>query len=75
MSTCRTSEGKPKVRFNTRADARSRIKVFREAGEDVSELQPYHCQVCDYFHLGHYPKDPEARKGMKQRRLAAKVSA
>ena len=61
--SCYTEVGLPKVRYPTRARAKLAIREqpLREG------LQPYRCEVCDYFHLGRYPTSPAARARVRSK--------
>ena len=59
--TCFTSNGKPKLRFNTRAEAKAWERELLERYPQNKPLGQYRCPYCDYFHNGTYPSDPEAR--------------
>lgn len=66
MAECRTKEGRPKVRYLTRAAAKRAARQF-----PADALQPYRCSVCEFFHLGHYPVDMKARTGLRARHRQA----
>lgn len=63
---CFTSSGKPKKRYDTRADARRAARSHEDRGSDPGK--PYRCDVCDYFHLGHYPATGSRRRDRLRRR-------
>lgn len=65
--SCFTSDGKPKRRFDTRADAKKWERDLREKYPNNKPLEPYRCDFCQYFHLGTYPSDPEAREGKRKK--------
>ena len=65
--SCFTSDGKPKLRFDTRAEAKAHDRMMRARYPNNKPLEVYRCPFCDYFHLGTYPTDPEAREGKKKR--------
>lgn len=65
MTTCHTSDGKAKKRFLSRAAAKQARARYAEEGWDVSEQKPYRCRQCGWFHLGHYPSEPEAREYLR----------
>lgn len=66
MSECVTSEGRPKVRYESRAAAKAAARqVAVEHGD--AEQRPYRCGGCGFFHLGHYPVSERARAGLRER--------
>lgn len=64
MSECRTVEGKPKWRFDSRSEAKA---ILRLEPAKYLNCHPYRCGVCGWFHLGHYPSEVEARRGLRRR--------
>ena len=67
LRTCFTSDGKPKLRFDTRADAKAWERELLEKYPNNKPLGQYRCQYCGYFHNGVYPDAPEARAGKRAR--------
>jgi hypothetical protein len=66
MSTCRTSQGQAKVRYDSRADAKAALRWMQRILPDFDEgNRPYRCRVCSYWHVGRYPADPQARAGLR----------
>jgi hypothetical protein len=65
MSECRTKTGLPKVRYQTRATAKATAKLYPDA-----HMQPYRCNQCGWFHLGHYLTGT-AREWLRQRHRTA----
>lgn len=57
---CFNQAGQPKIRYDTRADAR---KVLHAVGP----LHIYRCGHCGWFHIGHTPS-PRAIRQIHQRR-------
>lgn len=52
----------PKKRYASRAEAKAAIK----RNEKLEGCNPYRCKQCNFFHVGHYPTEPEARQGMRE---------
>lgn len=50
-----------KVRYWSRKDARAALRRLKGAGRAEGHLQPYICDYCGHFHLGHIP--PEVSRG------------
>jgi hypothetical protein len=67
LRTCFTEDGKPKLRFETRAEAKAWERELLTRYPTNKPLGQYHCPYCNYFHNGTYPTDPEARAGKKNR--------
>jgi hypothetical protein len=65
--SCFTSDGKPKVRFNSRAEARAHERMLKARYPDNKPVDPYRCEVCNYFHLGTYPKADVARANKRRK--------
>jgi rubrerythrin len=65
--SCFNINGKPKHRFDTRADAKAWVRMMKEKYPENKPLQQYRCPFCGYFHNGEYPTDEEARAGMRSR--------
>lgn len=63
---CWTKEGRPKIRYVSR-------RAAKQARRDLTAMfdndpgAPYHCTVCDYFHLGHYPTSESIRARLRQK--------
>jgi rubrerythrin len=68
--SCYTEKGKPKYRFNTRAEAKQWIRDLLERYPENVPLEPYRCEHCGFFHNGRYPNDPIARAGKRARHRA-----
>lgn len=69
--SCFTIIGKPKMRFDTRAEAKKWERMMREKYPDNKPLAQYRCEHCGYFHNGEYPSDPNARAGKRNRRRSS----
>lgn len=69
MSACRTTAGKPKVRYDTRAAAKAAARWMLDNIDDAdpTAMKAYRCPTCGFFHLGHYPTDPERRAHLRSR--------
>jgi hypothetical protein len=68
--------GKPKYRFKTRATAKRFLRRVRDRDPEAIEgMHPYNCDVCGWFHVGHYPKNPAARAARRARHRTAAESA
>ena len=65
--SCFTEKGKPKYRFETRADAKRWARELQKQYPENVPLEPYRCEHCGFFHNGRYPDDPEARAGKRSR--------
>ena len=65
MAACKTTEQKPKVRYETRAEAKAALKRYAKLYELQDNYKVYRCPHCEYFHLGHYPATEEARAGLR----------
>ena len=57
--------GRPKLRFVTRAGAKEHLRRMKP--DAAAGMQPYRCDVCDMFHLGHYPDSRKARSKLRNR--------
>lgn len=69
---CFTATGVPKRRFQTRSEAAQARRRYLDLFDNFDpDAKPYHCTVCNYFHLGHY--GPNVRQ--RQRRRRAEQSA
>lgn len=66
--SCSTTDGKPKLRFDTRAEAKAWARDLMERYPNNKPLGQYRCEFCGYFHNGAYPTDPAAREGKRKRR-------
>ncbi len=62
---CRNDAGQAKRRYATRRDAKNALRRFQPADKDLP--QPYRCQECGWFHLGHYPDNPRTRARLRDR--------
>lgn len=60
---CQTDKGKPKIRYETRADAK---EVIRKV-PDLAGTNPYRCDACGWFHIGTYPANPVTRARLRSR--------
>jgi hypothetical protein len=49
-----------KARFESRREARSFVRQARHCD---GSLAPYHCRLCDYWHLGHRRPTNRYRSG------------
>ena len=67
LRTCFTSNGKPKLRFDTRSEAKAWEREMLVKYPENKPLEQYRCVYCGYFHNGVYPGDPEARAGKRRR--------
>jgi hypothetical protein len=73
--SCFTADGKPKYRYDSRAEAKAAERALREQYPANKPLDPYRCPFCGYFHLGSYPKDEAARAGKRRRHHEESESA
>lgn len=48
-----------KKRYRTESEAMAMIKTQQEYGEEMGEVQPYKCDFCKQWHLGHKILDRE----------------
>jgi hypothetical protein len=71
MSSCWTNQGLPKIRYNSRADAKTALRTFAAIGRDVADQHAYRCQSCSFFHIGHYPTSPAIRAAFRDRHRGA----
>lgn len=62
---CATKDGRAKVRFDSRADAKAARRRVTERA-DIDPGKPYRCPRCGFFHLGHYPADQRTRRRFKK---------
>lgn len=44
-----------KVRHETHGGALAHIRAIRAMNPGTPRLNPYRCQFCNFFHLGHAP--------------------
>lgn len=65
--SCYTADGKPKLRFDTRAEAKAWEQELLRRHPNNKILGQYRCDFCGYFHNGAYPSDPDAREGKRRR--------
>jgi len=65
--SCFTTNGKPKLRFNTRAEAKQWARQLLQKYPENKILSQYRCEHCGYFHNGEYPADESARAGKRSR--------
>jgi rubrerythrin len=65
--SCFNLDGKPKLRFNTRAEAKEWERTMRVKYPNNKPLGQYRCEHCGYFHNGEYPTEEEARAGKRRR--------
>ena len=42
-----------KKRYRSKTEAMSMINIQKEYGEEMGEIQPYKCDFCKQWHLGH----------------------
>jgi hypothetical protein len=42
-----------KKRYRSEPEARAMINTQQEYGEEMDEVQPYRCNFCKQWHLGH----------------------
>lgn len=71
MSSCHTTDGRPKRRWETRSAAKAALREYQKAPDHEPGTEPYRCPVCGYFHLGHYPTSPAIRAAFRARHRAA----
>jgi hypothetical protein len=66
---CTTEDGRPKRRYDSRADAKRAVKAILDNGvsPDPARIGAYRCPVCDYFHIGHYPTSQRNRAALRAR--------
>ena len=60
-----TTNGLPKRRFDTRAEAKAFARCLAERHPENKDVDVYRCSHCGYFHNGTYPTDDEARAGKR----------
>ena len=63
-SPCINSEGRPKIRYATRADAKRAARIDFPGDK---RIRSYPCPVCNGFHIGHQPPDSGIRQHMRER--------
>lgn len=71
--SCATSDGTPKLRFDTRAEAKDWQRELLRRHPNNKIMEPYRCEHCGYFHNGTYPSDPAAREAKRKRHQAMKA--
>ena len=71
MSRCFTSDGRPKRRWATRAEAKAALRQQERWPDFVPGTAPYRGPSCNYFHLGHYPTNEAIRARFRARHRPA----
>jgi len=64
--SCFNTGGVPKLRFETRAEAKQWERELKKKYPENKPLGQYRCPFCGFFHNGAYPESEEARAGKRR---------